>query len=201
MTPTSFKERQKQQRELEIIQAASQWISEHTYPDLNMDAIAEAVGISKPTLYQHFRSKDDLVAKVMIRAMEMLWEHLENLPPGSPRQQLIETYRMILNEKSSPGSLLAAVEMTQLITLLRTHPAIREIKDRVGGYLRRLIEEGKERGEINRDMPGELIVQYMFGTLHIIDATCPDKTDEKWLSRLEVYINAMTDAFGRVTAP
>ena len=65
MTELSFKERERQRREHEILLHARRLIRAGGFADLTMDDLAQAVGVSKPTLYQHFRSKDDLTARVV----------------------------------------------------------------------------------------------------------------------------------------
>lgn len=45
---------------LRIVPSAVQHFAEHGYDGASMSKIAEAVGIRKPSLYSHFRSKDEL---------------------------------------------------------------------------------------------------------------------------------------------
>ena len=74
MPKVLFKERVWKEREQVILAEAGKLMREYGFEKLNMDKVAEAVGIAKPTLYQHFRSKDDLIAQVLINGMTMLLE-------------------------------------------------------------------------------------------------------------------------------
>ncbi|MFL5699301.1 MAG: helix-turn-helix domain-containing protein, partial [Ktedonobacteraceae bacterium] len=61
MLPRTLKERQRQEREALILQAAEEVLIEKGYHEMSMDEIAARVGISKGTVYLHFASKEDLV--------------------------------------------------------------------------------------------------------------------------------------------
>ena len=53
MKKHSYKEIERQRREEDILHVAERLLLERGYGNLNMDELADAVGISKPTLYQH----------------------------------------------------------------------------------------------------------------------------------------------------
>jgi AcrR family transcriptional regulator len=63
----------------------------HGIRAVGVDAIAEAAGTNKMTLYRHFGSKDDLVAAYLRQVAEDAdgcWARLEQAHPGDPRAQL-----------------------------------------------------------------------------------------------------------------
>jgi len=54
-----------------IIEAAHVMFWRHGFVRASLDDIAAQAGITKRTLYQHFRSKDDLMAAVLLQASEL----------------------------------------------------------------------------------------------------------------------------------
>lgn len=71
MTTGSRKERQFQAREHLILEKADLRIRKDGYLGLNLDGLADEVEYSKGTLYQHFKSKEDLVLGVVNRHFEI----------------------------------------------------------------------------------------------------------------------------------
>jgi len=69
------KEREKQQRKEEIIQAAEQVFFSRGFEQSTMDDIAEKAELSKGTLYLYFKSKEDLHMAVARRAIVLLRAH------------------------------------------------------------------------------------------------------------------------------
>lgn len=65
------KERERQAREELILSEAHRMILNAGYLGLNMDRLAEAVEYSKATLYNHFKTKEDLICAVAVRSMKV----------------------------------------------------------------------------------------------------------------------------------
>jgi len=74
-----------------ILAAASELFYRHGIRAVGVEAIAEAAGTNKMTLYRHFSSKDELVAEYLrCLASEgaRFWDGLAATHPGNPRAQL-----------------------------------------------------------------------------------------------------------------
>ena len=54
------------EREAQLIEVAERTFSERGFKGVSMDEIAERAQISKPVLYDHFGSKDGLLAAVSL---------------------------------------------------------------------------------------------------------------------------------------
>lgn len=52
--------------ELRILLAALRLFARHSYPATTVRQIAEAVGIRAPSLYEHFQSKEDILARLVL---------------------------------------------------------------------------------------------------------------------------------------
>src|SRR6266478_10222891 len=75
-----------------ILAAASDLFYRHGIRAVGVEAIAEAAGTNKMTLYRHFESKDELVAEYLRRLAEAadgLWDELAAAYPREPRKQLL----------------------------------------------------------------------------------------------------------------
>src|SRR6201987_873046 len=74
-----------------IVAAACDLFYRHGIRAVGVEAIAEAAGTNKMTLYRHFSSKDELVAECLRRVAsqaDALWESLAAEHPGDARAQL-----------------------------------------------------------------------------------------------------------------
>jgi AcrR family transcriptional regulator len=65
------------QRRIQLLDAASEVFASKGYHAAAMDEIADAAGVSKPVLYQHFPSKLDLYLALLDQSCERLVEVLE----------------------------------------------------------------------------------------------------------------------------
>src|SRR5438309_1045854 len=107
-----------------ILAAAGDLFYRHGIRAVGVDAIAEAAGTNKMTLYRHFTSKDELVAEYLrqsAREADRCWECFEQAHPGQPLAQvrawLSEMADHLLDERGCPLA-NAAVELPD-----KSHPA------------------------------------------------------------------------------
>jgi AcrR family transcriptional regulator len=114
-----------------IIVAASDLFQKQGIRGVGVEAIAEAAGTNKMTLYRHFESKDELIAewaRGIIAQKEALWDELSAKDPDDPQQQLIEWSERVaskLAEMERRGSMLANA-LAELPD--KNHPARRVIQ-------------------------------------------------------------------------
>src|SRR5262245_2937259 len=74
-----------------ILAAAADLFYRQGIRAVGVDAIADAAGTNKMTLYRHFASKDELVAEYLRRmstTADACWERLERRHPGDALAQL-----------------------------------------------------------------------------------------------------------------
>src|SRR3954470_1421087 len=76
-----------------ILTAAADLFYRHGIRGVGVEAIAEAAGTNKMTLYRHFPSKDELIAewaRGIVAQKEGEWDEIAANHPKDPAAQLIE---------------------------------------------------------------------------------------------------------------
>ncbi len=76
------------ERRAQLLELATRVFTERGYQATSMDDIARAAGVTKPVLYQHFSSKEDLYGEVIeITGATLLAEvrSIAEVPPVGPR--------------------------------------------------------------------------------------------------------------------
>src|SRR5215470_4146853 len=114
-----------------LLAVAADLFYRHGIRAVGVEAIAEAAGTNKMTLYRHFPSKDHLVAEYLrqkAKRAEALWERLEAEHPGDPLAQLHAWVKYMAEDVIRRGSrgcahANAAVELGE-----KEHPARRVIE-------------------------------------------------------------------------
>ena len=81
MTALSRREQNRVERERRFLRAALKVFSETGYSGATMDAVAIEAGLSKPTLYQYFDSKEALFSAMMIGERDYMLEFFQH-PSG-----------------------------------------------------------------------------------------------------------------------
>src|SRR3954453_6687913 len=114
-----------------IINSARELFRKHGLRGIGVDAIAEAAGTNKMTLYRHFGSKDVLIVECLrgiASRAEAMWAGLEARYPGDPLAQLHGWIRLgaecVFSEGRGCDLANAAIELPE-----GDHPARRVIED------------------------------------------------------------------------
>jgi AcrR family transcriptional regulator len=132
-----------------ILKAAQELFYQNGIHAIGVDAIAEAAGTNKTTLYRHFESKDELVAECLRqygRELATAWTEIERAYDGNPRDQLLAWLRFIAEfklGKTERGCAFAnaAVELPDA-----NHPARRVVEEYKCRYRDLIIELCRKAG-------------------------------------------------------
>lgn len=136
-----------------ILAAATELFYRQGIRAVGVEAIAEAAGTNKMTLYRHFASKDDLVAECLrgfARHVEAAWSALAEAVPD-PKARLRIWVREVSNRVTNPddrGCALvnAAVEIPE-----KDHPARRVVEAFKSAQRDRLVGLCREAGARDPD--------------------------------------------------
>ncbi len=130
-----------------VLHAAARAFSENGYHRTSLDTIAERLGITKPTLYYYAAGKEELIAAVVVRAMDqiMLFGPADVHASGLIRlKQVMRRYAEIV--ATDFGRCLAQLNEADFGEPVVSR--IREGKRAIDGAFRNLIDKGKADGSI-----------------------------------------------------
>jgi AcrR family transcriptional regulator len=84
------KQREFQRREAEIIDTAIELFRDRELNEVTIEQIAEAAGIGKGTIYKHFRSKDEICARIIIQLNRAMRAEIAAIDPTLPFRQRLD---------------------------------------------------------------------------------------------------------------
>jgi AcrR family transcriptional regulator len=166
----SLKDKQRQAREEMILQAAEELLAEKGYHDTSIDEIGARVGISKATVYLHFKTKEELVLALFERDMRRFLQMMEAIVASSkgPRAKLEELFRtMYRGMLGKKFQMLSAVASSPALRKLfeEQHERLHALSERPIAEVRALLEAGKVTGDFDPTLPTEVMLVTFFGML------------------------------------
>ncbi|MCO6174918.1 TetR/AcrR family transcriptional regulator [Flavobacterium sp. NRK F10] len=144
----------------EILEKATEMFLTLGFKSVTMDDIANEMGISKKTIYQHFATKPELVKSVTVRLFETISCGIDGIcnTGKNPIEELFEVKNFVLqhlkDENSSPIYQLQKYYPKIHNTLKQMQ--FEKMDDCVIDNLNRGITEGLYRKEINTEIIGRL---------------------------------------------
>ena len=109
---------------------------------VGVDAIAEAGGTNKMTLYRHFASKDVLIAACLgelTREFDVAWDTIATAHAGDPKGQLMAWLRHVGDFKEYEAERGCALANAAIELPDKDHPARRVIREHKTAHRERLI--------------------------------------------------------------
>lgn len=169
-----------------ILHLAREKFMKHGFYKVSLDAMVAELRTSKSSLYNHFKSKEDLVYQVLMEINQEINTQLET----------------IMNDKklSFYGKLMAVMEFTanllkesgdeflndlKLYTPDLWHIYMRMRKERIDRYYKQLFDTGLEEEIIRNDLDPVLVLNVYFKLTEI--AVNPTEFKELDLSSQETY--------------
>jgi AcrR family transcriptional regulator len=201
MAKVSYKEKERQRREQEILQKAGELLVERGYANLNMDELADVVGISKPTLYQHFKGKDELIAQVIVNNFKSMESKFEEMPEGTALDRLEFMMRAMIESRYAKKGPLAVLDQHLIWSVVRNHPYIAEQRAQSQERLKSMVSQAQAAGEIDPTIPPNIVIRMMFCTQGVF--ADPSMTAEYAESedKLREAIEVVIKMFKRGIAP
>jgi AcrR family transcriptional regulator len=158
------------ERERRVLVAAIEEYSERGWAGLTMDGVAKRAGVGKSTIYLRWTNKEDLLAA----AIHAMSDGMRPLDTGSLRgdltklaEALVERYwsrlgwgmHRIMIDVAGSGE--GVDQFTHLVNSVHRRAALE------------ILERGVSRGELRPDVPAQLVINALYGTLVIYRMMAP----------------------------
>lgn len=161
------RERERSQRESDVLVAAERVFTRHGYHAASMAEIAHEAGYAVGSLYKFFDSKDELFLRLLdkriadfdsviaaaIESARTPCDQLEAVAVGTARHSARERAFLSLFVSSMPGA---------FDTLGLDAPSIRRHIERTETLLRAVIERGQAQGELTTKLRADVILLAFF---------------------------------------
>ncbi len=154
-----LRERQRAQRDEAILSAVLHLLAQKHYEAMTMDDVAERAGISKPTLYQYYHSKEAVTVRAMIGLLDQTTQEIRDFEAGVSALQRIERLvRATISRR--PGSRWRAFfnAKSTLLPVLQRDPGFRAASERYHGAVSEIIDAARAEGEIDPEISTDLLL-------------------------------------------
>lgn len=175
-----------------IVTTARELFHRHGIRSIGVEAIADAAGTNKMTLYRHFGSKNDLIVECLQTVAEeglAMWDALEARFPGDPMQQLHgwvgQAADCILVDGRGCDLANAAVELTE-----QGHPARRLIEQVKTAHRARLVGICKAAGIGQADLLADTLSLLIEGARVSRQSVGPEGPSAEFVRMSEAVIDA-----------
>lgn len=191
------RERKKAHTRSEIVKAAVRLIRKHGYEQTRVEDIVQTLGISQPTFFRYFPSKDGVLREIGRRGFNCMSAQLETelSRDSTTAEKLRRLYDSYAREVESDRALWQAVVLAGAMDPVRS-PELRHAKELTVGLLRDVLAEGQRRVEITRDFPVDYLAEFMEGLYNTavrrwaVDMGGPHKLTERSRTAVEFFMRA-----------
>jgi len=160
----SMKERQWQLREDAILDAATELLKTKGFNAMTLEDITESIGISRPTLYQHFKSKEDLASRVVIRNLCTVCGILGTLNLSLPAGERLRVFLRRAVAMRFDSTRIAMYDMTRIkFSQSKDCPELRRLELEFAESLAKLIGEAQAEGAVWGRVRPEILVLIVMG--------------------------------------
>jgi TetR/AcrR family transcriptional repressor of mexJK operon len=188
-----------------ILKAARDLLLEHGYGQTSMEMVAAAAGVGKPTVYNHFGSKEELFEAIIAVRRQAVMERIRGLqtPTDDPRADLeqfaVEFQNAVLHPNSRLWDRLVISEAGRQPELART--LFKAGPAKVFAVIQSYIETQDDAGRLCVD-DAALAADHLIGLLAGFEllrgqmASQPQRTENEKLARAKAAVSVFLAAYG-----
>ena len=157
-------------RQLEIIEAAGQLITEDGYAKLTTKRLAERMQFSEAALYRHFANKEAILVGMLKHLTASVQERMaevalrEELPEARLRAMFDSHFAYF---KAHPQYLMAIFATNFMEPSHGTDTANQELMEVMRQHLRAAIGDGQKAGAFTKTTSADLLVHIVMGTFRL----------------------------------
>jgi AcrR family transcriptional regulator len=145
-----------------LLKAAEDQFLTNGFSTVTMEDMAVGLGMSKKTLYCHFRSKEQLVKVMLLNRLNRIHRHLVAIH-SDPTLDVVTRMKQILEFLALR---LGEVKQPFFRDLQRHAPEIFKLVDNyrmraIPAIFGKVFEEGRRMGLMRQDMPKELVIEML----------------------------------------
>ncbi len=168
-----------------VRRAALELFGEKGYDGASMSDLAERVGVAKPSLYNYYRSKDDLLLDLVEQGMSE-WDNFCMAPfaaGGSFERQLGHHLRLVLEFARERPNQVAIFHLAsthvQGELAIRVQSLLNEFENRLSSRVRERLVEAVASGELPAVDPAEaqLFLATFFHGVLFLQTNCPQQAE------------------------
>ena len=157
-------------RQIEIIAAAGQLISEDGYAKLTTKRLAERMHFSEAALYRHFASNEDILVKMLELLTASVQERMEAVTaqeekPDMRLRAMFDSHFTYF--KAHPEYLMAIFATNFMEPSPVIDTAIKNLMEVMRHHLRAVVSAGQKAGTFTRVIPTDMLVQIVMGTFRL----------------------------------
>jgi len=154
-----FKDQAFKLREDAILDATTRLLAAKGFDLMTMDEVAVEVGLSKPSLYKHFKSKEELVTEAMIRLLDGALSYLDEQPPElGPAARLHRLLEWALRVRLGGGLPFLPSTSAQVRGILTNSLRYVTRALKLHRQLDAIVSAAKLRGELRAELPNDVIL-------------------------------------------
>lgn len=157
-------------RQLEIIEAAGQLVTEDGFAALTTKRLAERMHFTEAALYRHFKSKEEILVTMLHHLASNIDERLTSVAEAHPEP--VERVRAMFDSQfdyfqKNPQYLMAIFATGVLEASHAIDAGIERIMVVKRRHLLNAIKEGQRSGAFTSDHPADTLAHIIMGTFRL----------------------------------
>jgi len=156
-SPT-FKDRVREERRRSVLDAARRLFVTQGYAETTVDAIAEAAGVGKGTVYLHFATKDDLLVELITGATEGVLRQIGEIVAAGRQasEQLADSLRVCAGSYREHHELIS-MNLPALRTVFTARLGSELPARAVLRQLAEIVRQGQQAGTLLADLDPDTV--------------------------------------------